>query len=210
VAQAADDHRRLAPAGSVGNPAQARTRPRPQPDLYYLEKLAEIVGALEQALNSEGRIVIVFADEFTFYRQPSLAPDYCEGGSTHQRLAHRSHRSDCSGRVIGGLHAVSGKVTSRMTSKVTLSQMVNFLQALREAYPQAEVIYLVVDNWPIHYHPDVLAALAPQQTQWELKVPASWPSEASRRAKRLNLPIQLLPYTAGYSLSGSETLVLNR
>jgi transposase len=163
------------------------------PDPHYVEKLADIVQALEQAVHSEGRIVIAFADEFTFYRQPSIARDYHLVGSVHQPLAHRSHRSNSNGRIIGGLNAVNGKTTSLLTSKVTLSQMVNFFQALREAYPQAETIYLVVDNWPIHYHPDVLAALEQQRTPWELKVPASWPTEASRKAKRLNLPIQLLP-----------------
>src|SRR5919109_4045583 len=43
------------------------------PDLHYLEKLADIVAALDQALKSRGRIVLAFADEFTFYRQPTLA-----------------------------------------------------------------------------------------------------------------------------------------
>jgi transposase len=162
------------------------------PDLHYLEKLADIVAALDQALKSRGRIVLAFADEFTFYRQPTLARDYVVS-SKDQPLARRSHRSDCSGRIIGGLNAVSGKTTSLITSKVTLAQMVNFYRALRQAYPRAKVIYLVVDNWPIHYHPDVLAALEPQQTPWELTIPASWPTEPSRKAKRLNLPIQLLP-----------------
>ncbi len=163
------------------------------PDPHYVEKLADIVAILKKAANSNGRVVIVFADEFSFYRQPLLARDYCAVGSRRQPLARRSYHRDHVWRIIGGLNALSGKTTSLMTSKVSLSQMVKFLRALRQAYPRAKVIYLVVDNWPIHYHPDVLAALAPQQTRWELKVPDSWPAEASRKAKRLNLPIQLLP-----------------
>jgi transposase len=163
------------------------------PDLHYVEKLADIVTALEEAVNSNGRVAIVFADEFSFYRQPTLARDYYEVGGRRQPLARRSYRPDRVWRIVGGLNALNGKTTSLMTSKVSLSQMVKFLRALREDYPRAKVIYLVVDNWPIHYHPDVLAALAPQQTRWELKVPASWPTEPSPKAKRLNLPIQLLP-----------------
>lgn len=163
------------------------------PDPDYVEKLADIVVALGKAAHSKGRVVILFADEFSFYRQPSLARDYREVGSRLQPLARRSYHPDHVWRIVGGLNALNGKTTSRMTGKVSLSQMVKFLQAIREAYPRAKVIYLVVDNWPIHYHPDVLAALAPQQTRWELKVPASWPTEPSRKAKRLNLPIQLLP-----------------
>jgi transposase len=163
------------------------------PDPHYCEKLTDIVGALEEAINSRGRVVIVFADEFGFYRQPSLARNYFRVGRRYQPLARRSHGPDRVWRVVGGLNALSGKTTSLMTSKVSLFQMVKFFQALREAYPRATVIYLVVDNWPIHYHPDVLQALAPQETRWELKVPASWPTRPSPKAKRLNLPIQLLP-----------------
>jgi hypothetical protein len=163
------------------------------PDPHYVEKLADIVRVLKKAANSNGRVVVVFADEFSFYRQPTIARDYCVMGSQRQPLARRSYRPDHVWRIVGGLNALSGKTTSLMTSKVSISQMVKFLGSLRDAYLRAKVIYLVVDNWPIHYHPDVLAALAPQKTRWELKVPDSWPTEPSRKAKRLNLPIQLLP-----------------
>lgn len=163
------------------------------PDLHYVEKLADIVAALKKAARSKGRVVVVFADEFSFYRQPSLARDYCEVGSRSQPLARRSYCPDHVWRIVGGLNGLNGKTTSRMTGKVSVSQMVKFLEDVHRAYPRAKVIYLVVDNWPIHYHPDVLAALEPQKTRWELKTPASWPTQPRPKAKRLNLPIQLLP-----------------
>lgn len=163
------------------------------PDPHYVEKLADIIAALKKAARSKGRVVILFADEFSFYRQPSLARDYCEVGRGRQPLARRSYSPDHVWRIVGGLNGLNGKTTSRMTSKVSVSQMVKFLEEVREAYPRAKVIYLVVDNWPIHYHPSVLAALTRQKTRWELKTPASWPTQASPKAKRLNLPIQLLP-----------------
>ena len=34
-----------------------------------------------------------------------------------------------------------------------------YYKALEEAYPEAEVIYVAQDNWPVHFHPDVLASL---------------------------------------------------
>jgi DDE superfamily endonuclease len=163
------------------------------PDVHYVEKLADIIAAMEEAINSDGRVVIVFLDEFSFYRQPILGRDYCAIGRKTQPLAERSLQSDRSGRIIGGLNALSGQTTSLIASKIGLNQMVKFWQELCAAYPEAEVIYVVVDNWPIHFHPDVLAALEPQRTSWELKTPPSWPTEPSPRAKRLNLPIQLLP-----------------
>jgi hypothetical protein len=163
------------------------------PDPHYLEKLADIVAALAEAITSKGRVILVFLDEFSFYRQPTLARDWCVMGAAKPPLAQRSLQADRCGRIIGGLNATSGQTTALLASKITINQIVNFWQALRAAYPQAETIYVVVDNWPMHYHPDVLAALEPQRTTWELKTPASWPTQARAAAKRLHLPIQLLP-----------------
>ena len=129
----------------------------------------------------------------SFYRQPSGARDWCATGARSQPLAERSLRADTCGRIVGGLNAASGQTTGLMASKVGINQLVKFWQELRAAYPAAEVIYAVLDNWPVHFHPDVLAALEPQQTRWQFNRPANWPSEPRARAKRLNLPIQLLP-----------------
>jgi transposase len=46
---------------------------------------------------------------------------------------------------------------------------------LRAAYPQAERIYLVQDNWPVHHLPEVRAALAQHHlTPLFLPTYASW------------------------------------
>jgi transposase len=71
--------------------------------------------------------------------------------------------------------------------------LVDFYQQLALTYPQSEAIYLVLDNWPIHFHPDVLAALQDPALAWPLKRPANWPTLPSPHARRLDLPIQLLP-----------------
>ncbi len=163
------------------------------PDPHYQEKLADVQHCLQQAVASEGRIVLVFSDQLTFYRQPTQAKAWEEKGKTCQPLARRSLRSDTKARIGAVVNAVTGQVTYRLSSRFGVKELIKFYQTLREAYPQAERIYLVLDNWPVHFHPDVLAALEPQQTPWELKIPANWPSEPSPKTKRLNLPIQLLP-----------------
>lgn len=151
------------------------------PDVNYVAKLTDILQARARALASEGRILLVFADEFSFYRQPTAARDWCVRGAAQQPLAERALQSDTCGRIIGGLNAATGQTTTLVASKLGINQLVQFWQALRAAYPQAELIYVVLDNWPMHFHPDVLAALAPQQTSWELKTPASWPRTARPR-----------------------------
>lgn len=163
------------------------------PDPHYLEKLSDVVAALAQAVASAGRIVLLFSDELTFYRQPSLATDYAPVGSEHQALGRLSFHSDSKARTISAINAVTGQTTSLLASKIGVKQLIDFYQAIRADYPEADGIYLAEDNWPVHFHPDVLAALEPQRTRWELKRPAHWSSEPSPQARRLHLPIQLLP-----------------
>jgi len=76
---------------------------------------------------------------------------------------------------------------------------VHFYQSLCQTYGAAERLYLIQDNWPIHFHPDVLVALEPQHflARWPRRLPPNWPTEPSARATRtwgaLHLPIQLVP-----------------
>ena len=163
------------------------------PDLAYLEKLAAIVTALRAAAESHGEIVLVFADEYTLWRPPEVASDYAVVGATSQPWAQRSHRANTSWRYRGYLNALTGQVTYLDAKQIGLKQLVDGHAALRAAYPQARLIYVVEDNWPVHYHPEVLAALQPQTTPFPLKTPPNWPTEPSAKARRLDLPIQLLP-----------------
>lgn len=163
------------------------------PDPNYGAKLAEVEATLERVAQSDGKEVFVFGDELTFYRQPSLARDYEQAGSRHQPLARRSQKSDTTGREAAVVNALTGQVVHLQASRLSLAREVALLVAVRDAFADAERIYLAEDNWPLHFHPDVLAALEPQTTRFLLPVPPSWPKEPSARAKRLGLPIQLLP-----------------
>jgi transposase len=163
------------------------------PDEHYFGKLSDVVAAFEAAVASDGRIIFLFSDELTFYRQPSIAKDYSPLGADHQPLALRSVRSDTTARAIAAINAVTGQTTSLLASKIGVKQLIEFHQAIRADYPQAEEIYLAEDNWPVHFHRDVLASLEEQRTRWEFYRPTNWPTEPSRKTKRLDLPIQLLP-----------------
>jgi hypothetical protein len=163
------------------------------PDPDYDAKLAEARRCLERARDSGGREVFLFGDELTFYRQPSLARDYEAQGSRVQPLARRSLAGERSWREAGAVNALTGQVVHRQAGAISVATEVKFLEQAREAFPEAERIYLAEDNWPLHFHPDVLATLEPQETPFPMPVPPSWPKEASPRAKRLGLPIQIVP-----------------
>lgn len=153
----------------------------------YREVAQGVAGDPESATNC-----LLFLDEVSYARQPDVAAAYHpvpEG----QPFAHLSHRSNDVFRVVGTVDACSGRVCFLLRKKITVATLRNFYVALVAAYPQAERIYLVVDNWPVHYHADLLAALGPQPYASEFVRPREWSDTPRARAPRLNLPIVLIP-----------------
>lgn len=61
-------------------------------------------------------------------------------------------------RVTAVMDAITGRVLFRQRSKIGRHELVLFYQQIRQAYPNAQRIYLVEDNWSVHQHPDVLQA----------------------------------------------------
>jgi hypothetical protein len=166
------------------------------PDPDYEPKLRDVASIVAEARASQGRTVALFEDEVTYYRQPTVARAYDASG-VDQPLAHRSHRANTTTRIAGVLNPLDGQVLYRQASHLGIGELVRFHQQICQAYPEALRIYVIQDNWPIHFHPDVVVALEPQESPWPIYRPTNWPVEASAPARKrwgeLNLPIQLVP-----------------
>ncbi len=63
-------------------------------------------------------------------------------------------------RTVGTLNAITGQVDYLDGYIVGRKQLITFYKQLDHAYCKAERVYLIQDNWSIHAHPEVLAALA--------------------------------------------------
>lgn len=165
------------------------------PDPDYPGKIAAIETVIAQARACNGRLVALYLDELTYYRHPSVGSAYAPRNGGQPR-AQRSLRAATPTRVVATLDQQDGRVVAWQGSKVGISQLVSFYRQLRTAYPEAERLYLIMDNWPIHYHPDVLVALEPQEASWPRRLSASWPTSPTARAQAKwgswNLPIQLV------------------
>ncbi len=159
------------------------------PDAHYQDKLALIEQWRQKAQADPERYVLLYLDEFTYYRQPTVSRDYELKGHP-QPLARRSHQRNSWFRVVAALNSLTGQVSYRQRSKIDVVVLGEFFAALRADYPRTEVVGVVVDNWPVHFHPDVLAYLQPQHFPWPPYVPAHW--TASRRPKHTGLAIELL------------------
>jgi hypothetical protein len=172
------------------------------PDPQYREKLAAVENFREQAKRSRGREVVLYTDEISYYRQPEVSRDYEERGSKYQPRAGRSHRSNTLAREAAALNPSTGEVIHHGASRLGVTEMLRFYRQILEAYPRARRIYLIEDNWPLHYHPNLLCYLEDQQTGFPLKVPSTWRKaevlEQSRRTRESLkrgelLPIQIVP-----------------
>jgi hypothetical protein len=162
------------------------------PDLYYEEKVGLIQLCLLRAWYAPEQYVFLYQDEFGYCRQPTLACAYEMAGSI-QPLAYRSHAANTEFRITAALNVITGQVTFRQHSHIDLVHLSNFYADVRAAYPDAQEIYIAQDNWPIHFHPDVLARLQPQTFYPQPpKVPPNWPTEPRRGVAKDNLPIRLL------------------
>jgi transposase len=163
------------------------------PDPYYAEKLSQIELCRLKAWYDPERYVLLYLDELTYYRQPTLAPAYECSGHT-QPLAQRSLRANTWFRVIAALNAITGQVTYDQKSKIQVLTVSGFFATLRTAHPDAKEIYVVLDNWPVHFHADALARLQRQVFDFgPPRVPPRWPTQPSSKAVHDDLPIRLLP-----------------
>lgn len=161
------------------------------PDPFYWDKLSLIELCRLRAYYDPERYAFLYLDELTCYRQPSLARAY-EAIGPQQPLAQRSYEADTKFRLVGTLNAITGQTLYRQRSKISPVCLSGFYADLRAVYASQEEIYVVLDNWPIHFHPDVLARLQPQHFPCPPKLPPFWSTEPTHKAVQDNLPIQLL------------------
>lgn len=165
------------------------------PDPDYEAKLAAIQAGRAAAHGDPAHQILLYLDEVTVCRQPTRAPAWAARGQDQPRT-RRSHRADTETRLLGALAAGTGVVHSLRADRITVARLRRFLHDLCAAYPGYRLT-VVLDNWPVHFHPDLLVALEPQRTPFPRYLPPSWPVEPTPAALAdygaWRLPIQLLP-----------------
>lgn len=108
------------------------------------------------------RFVLLFQDEVTFYRQPSQGWLWSYFGRLQPRMRY-SHRDNTRMRIVGYLNATTGATHTEDMRSVTVARLVQNVSKISSWYPDAEKIYLVWDNWPVHAHEKVRKALERQK-----------------------------------------------
>lgn len=164
------------------------------PDPYYVAKLQTIQMVARRSRQHQERLVLLFQDEFSYERQPCVSRAYAPMGH-EQALARRTQAYNAQRRITATVDAFSGRVCYQQARRITVPTLNRFYESLcYEQYPQATLIYLVQDNWPVHFHPDILGRLIPQTWITPPPVPPNWPSApSSKTLKKPKLPLKILP-----------------
>lgn len=127
------------------------------PDPAYREKEWDIRHAVSLAFRPHRPPAVLYADEFSLYRQPTLAHAFAPAG--RGLAAPLSCRPNTYYRYAGALDVATGRVTWLGRSRMGVQNLRRFLAKLRAAYP-GRALHLVWDNWPVHRHPLVLERAA--------------------------------------------------
>lgn len=122
------------------------------PDPAYKQKMAWIAMAKREAAGEDGP-TLLFGDEFSFYRQPSLAATYAMRAD--EPIARWTPTANSRQRIAGAINAATGQVTYLASDMIGATTLGRFFKRLRKRYPAGRIV-LVWDNWPVHLHPGVL------------------------------------------------------
>lgn len=125
------------------------------PDPAYGTKRRRLLCRLREAARHPQQVTLVFVDEFGYHRWPDAAPTWGVEPAVVPRAGNNTQW-----RTIGALNALTGQVDYLDNYIIGRKQVIQFYAQLDRAYPHADMIYVAQDNWSVHTHPDVVAALA--------------------------------------------------
>lgn len=169
---------------------EGRLRMR-SPDPDYCAKTEYIRRICEAADGDPGKVV-VYQDEASYYRRPSLAPVYQPKGSDQKAVPTRSEDPKFQ-RICGAMDVATGQVFWQQSAKFGVEQLIAYYHEMVDHWPEADTIYVVQDNASIHFHHELLEHLAAQQWPWQFWTPANWPDPEPAARREGPLSIQLVP-----------------
>ena len=129
------------------------------PDPEYFPKQARLLECLREAALAPDRVVALFMDEMGYTRWPDPASSWAPQAPVPRPVANRGIGNNQQWRIVGSLNALTGQVHYRDAYIVGREQLIKHYQQLDTAYADKEIIYVAQDNWSVHKHDDVLAAL---------------------------------------------------
>lgn len=130
------------------------------PDPHYLTKMGWIHRACERATAHPDEVVVLYADELSFYRRPALSG----GGVYHPNAEEPTFRVapgyNTRHRLGAAMDMLTGRVVWVEGKVVGVDALCWLLTKIRRAYGEGVSIFVIWDNWPVHWQADVLTTAA--------------------------------------------------
>lgn len=130
--------------------------------------------ALKEARANPEGVVLLYEDEASLYRQPSQASLFAPRGREQPRLSYAC-KANTVMRVAGFLNACTGSLHVWDAAKITASKLAKCVREISLAYSKESRIYIVMDNWPVHFHPKVDKAVKADERVTILPLPTYAP-----------------------------------
>jgi len=119
------------------------------PDTLYDEKMHKIERARKEAKEAPGRIVFLYEDEHTANVRPLVGRTYSKQGETGEKATGGPSQIV---RLAGVLAVATGQVLARRRQMFNVKERYRFFYSVEQHYPDAEIISVALDNWPVHFH----------------------------------------------------------
>lgn len=129
------------------------------PDPDYESKLAHLLDCMKKTAANPQKIAFLFWDQMGFYRWPEPALTWAPAAPTSAPRADSGGGNNRQWRLIGTLNALNGQVDFLDNYVVGRRQIIQLYQRIADRYQTYDQIFVAQDNWSIHQHPDVVAAL---------------------------------------------------
>lgn len=129
------------------------------PDPEYGAKVQRVATITCYSRQEPQRQVRLYQDELTYNRRPTVAQGYTPIALAKQPLAHQGLRANTKRRIAGCLDAATGELHAWQRAHFDHQTLLRFYEAVEAAYPHADQLFLIQDNWPVHQQRDLVAAL---------------------------------------------------
>jgi len=130
------------------------------PDPQYIIKMKWVARACERAKLHPGEVVVLYADELSFYRRPELSGDGVYHPAGEEPVFPVAAGYNTRHRLGAAMDMLTGRVVWVEGKIVGVDALCLLLTKIRQAYGQQATIFVVWDNWPVHWQADVLTKAA--------------------------------------------------
>ena len=127
--------------------------------------MADISHARMLAHSAPKEVVFLYEDEFTFFSRPLVGRCYQPRGG---KGAKATGAAGVTRRLAGCVDEALGAVIVRQRDRFNVKEMYRFFYFIEKQYPDADVIYIALDNWPVHFHGYVRDHLAARNSRIRL------------------------------------------